>query len=144
MTRIQVIPAVYLFLARENQILMLRRYNTGYADGLYSFVAGHVEGNESLKQAMVREAKEEAGIDIDIGTLTTLHTMHRHVNDETNRIDVFMTSSIWKGEPTNMEPTKCDHLDWFSQDRIPTNTVPYVSYAIQQIQQGIPYSEFGF
>lgn len=62
--RYKIIPTVYLVLIRENKILLLRRYNTGFMDGYYSFPAGHVEANETLTQAMVREAKEEIGVDI--------------------------------------------------------------------------------
>jgi 8-oxo-dGTP diphosphatase len=42
------IPASYLFLERDNRILLLRRSNTGYEDGNYSLIAGHVEANESF------------------------------------------------------------------------------------------------
>jgi len=51
--------AVHLFFLRETQILLLRRFNTGYEDGNYSVVAGHVEAGETITQAAVREGNEE-------------------------------------------------------------------------------------
>ena len=47
MERFKVITAVHLILIENNKILLQRRYNTGYEDGNYSVVAGHVEENES-------------------------------------------------------------------------------------------------
>ena len=55
------IPACYLYLKKNNQILLLRRFNTGFEDGNYFFVSGHLDGGESFTDAMIREAKEEAG-----------------------------------------------------------------------------------
>ena len=54
--------SVHLLLVRTGRILLLRRYNTGYEDGNYSLVAGHIEGGEELKAAMIREAREESGV----------------------------------------------------------------------------------
>ena len=58
----QNIPAAYLVLIKEKKILLLRRFNTGYEDGNYSFIAGHVEKSESFTACIIREAKEEANI----------------------------------------------------------------------------------
>ena len=54
--------AVYLLLLREEQVLLRQRHNTGYEDGSYSAIAGHVEPDERITHALVREAAEEAGI----------------------------------------------------------------------------------
>jgi len=75
--RFKLIPLVGLILIKEDKILLLRRFQTGFEDGKYSFIAGHVDGNESMTEAMAREAKEEAGIIIDPGKLKHTLTMHR-------------------------------------------------------------------
>ena len=58
MERFKLVPAAYLVIVREGKILLLRRFNTGFEDGNYSMIAGHLEGNETFIQAMVREARE--------------------------------------------------------------------------------------
>ncbi len=53
---------VHLLFFRGNQILLARRLNTGYRDGEYSVPAGHLDGNETVIAAGIREAKEEIGV----------------------------------------------------------------------------------
>jgi 8-oxo-dGTP pyrophosphatase MutT (NUDIX family) len=55
--RFEMPVAVHLFLIEENKILLLRRFNTGYEDGNYSLIAGHLDGNEDVKSAMIREVR---------------------------------------------------------------------------------------
>ena len=68
--------AVHLLLIKDDRILLLRRHNTGYEDGNYSVVAGHIDGGEKLRSAMVREAREEAGIEISPSNLRVVGVMH--------------------------------------------------------------------
>ena len=67
MERFKLVTAVHLILIEDKKILLQRRYNTGYEDRIYSIVAGHIDGNESVIKTMQREALEEAGIKIKEG-----------------------------------------------------------------------------
>lgn len=136
------VVAVHLFLIKDGQILLLRRFKTGYEDGNYSVPAGHVDGNEKVTQAMIREALEETGIIVQEENLRMIHTMHRKSDEE--RIDFFFEAAQWKGEPKIMEPDKCDELRWFPIDRLPDNMIPYVKTAIENYQTKIVFSEFGW
>jgi len=140
--RFKQIATSHLFLVRDNKILLLRRFNTGYEDGKYSVVAGHIEGNETARQTMVREAYEEAGIKIDIDDLEAIHVMHRNEGEE--RVDFFFTTEKWSGEPEIREPDKCDDLGWFELDNLPENTIPYIKKAIECFLNNKLYSEHGW
>lgn len=143
MERFKLISAVYLFLLKANKILLQRRFNTGYEDGNYSVPAGHLDGNEPATKAMSREALEEIGVVIKPEDLTVVHTMHR-LTPKDERIDFFLTASAWEGEPSIKEPNKCDDLQWFLIDDLPSNTIPYIKFAIEQYKAKNPFSEFGW
>lgn len=134
--------ACYLFLIMENKVLLLRRFNTGWEDGKYTLISGHLEGNETVKQAMMREAKEEAGIIIKSADLHVVHIMHRKSNFEC--IDFFLVTDKWQGEPKNVEIDKCDDMRWFSLKNLPKNTLMHIRQAIDSYYEKIPFSELGF
>jgi 8-oxo-dGTP diphosphatase len=134
--------AVHIFFLRDELILLLRRFNTGYEDGNYSVVAGHVDSGETVIQAAIREANEEVGVIIEPADIQIVHVMNRKSVDE--RIDFFIEVRYWAGEVTNNEPQKCDDLTWMAIDSLPHNTIPYVKRAIENYQAGIFYSEFGW
>ncbi len=142
MPRFTLIPEVHLLLFKEGRVLLLRRHNTGYEDGNYSVVAGHVDGGETARSAMAREAAEEAGLDIRPDQLHMCHVIHRRAADE--RISFFFTADHWRGEPQNREPQKCSELAWFAVNALPPNVIPYIRHAIQSAALGDKYSEFGW
>lgn len=140
--RFKLVASVYLLFIKDNKILLLRRSNTGYEDGNYGLVAGHLDAHESLTNAAIRETKEESGVDIASEDLEIKTTMHRKQNDE--RVDFFFEVKKWTGEISNTEPEKCDDLSWFPLDELPLNTIPYIRQTIECYRKGIIYSEFGW
>jgi 8-oxo-dGTP diphosphatase len=132
--------AVYLFFIRNDKLLLMRRTNTGWKDGEYGVPAGHLEKDESVLQACTREAREEAGVEIDEKDLRFVHVTHRRQNFE--YIDFYFAVNKWQGEPIINEKDKADDVDWFPLDSLPTNTVDYVKAGFENYRKGILFSLF--
>jgi len=133
---------VHLLFIHENQILIARRFNTGYRDGEYSVPAGHLDGNETITAAGIREANEEVGVLLKASDMIFSSVMHRIEGDE--RVDFFMQVHKWSGEIVNAEPDKCDDLRWVDINNLPQNTIPYVRRAIENHLNGATFEEFGW
>ncbi len=120
------------------------RQNSGYYDGWYTVPAGHVEEGELPMEAMIREAKEEIGINLAHEDLHAVHAMYRTAHDATgDRVDYFFEATTWSGEPTNAEPHKCVELRWCSVSALPEKMMHHVKDALMDIQHGVNYSEIG-
>jgi ADP-ribose pyrophosphatase YjhB (NUDIX family) len=140
--RFQLVSAVHLFLLRGGKILLLRRYQTGYEDGNFSVVAGHLDGNETVFEAAMREAREEVGVALAAQDLRAVGVMHRRSTDE--RIDWFVVCERWDGEVRNAEPEKCDELSWVDPEMLPPNVIPYIRRAIENFRAGRWFDSFGW
>ncbi len=141
--RFKLIPAIYLVLHKGDKVLLHQRANTQYHNGEYGLVSGHMDGDELGTTAMIREAKEEAGIDLKPEDLKFVHLVHR-LNRETGdeHIDIFYEAHKWTGEITNIEPHKCSDLSWFPIDNLPRNTIPLIKNVVTKIKNGEHYSEY--
>ena len=138
--------AVYLFLKKGRSILLIRRFNTGYMDGWYTTVAGHIEKDETAVKTAIREAREEVGIRILEKDLKLAHIQHRYrrAPGDSDYVDFHFIATRWRGEPRNMEPNKCDDIGWFDIGRLPKKTLPYILLILKRIKEGRFYSEYGF
>ena len=144
--RYQSKVAVFLILTREEngktKILLQERYNTGYMDGKYDAAcSGHLEKGESVSMALVREAKEEIGIDINEKDLRFVELIHSYKEDY---INVFFTTKKYSGTPKIMEPEKCDDLRWFDIENLPENIFPRIKNVLININKGILYDDADF
>lgn len=137
--------AVLAYIEKDGKVLLQKRKNTGWRDGWYGLVAGHVDEGESYTQALCREVKEESGIevfpeDLEFGHLLLLPAKLA----DYDRPYVYFKIKSWKGEPFNAEPEKCDDLSWFPKLSLPDNFIPVVKFGMEKMLEGIKYSEFGW
>jgi 8-oxo-dGTP diphosphatase len=136
--------ASYIICKKGDSVLLQRRFQTGFNDGMYSLPAGHVEPGENFTQALNREIKEEIGIIPDPAHTSVAHIMHRNSETERVYVDTFYVSKKWDGEPTICEPEKCDDLSWHDINALPENTIPYIKRALEGIAREEFFSEFGW
>lgn len=73
---------------------------------------------------MIREAKEEIGIDIQENDLEVKHVMNRKVGEK-EYIDFVLITNKWSGTEKNMEPNKCEFLKWFPINDLPENIIDF-------------------
>lgn len=135
--------ASYIIFRKDSKIACLLRSNTKWMDNHYGLVAGKVEKNESAVDGAIREAKEEAGVDIKPADLKPVLTAHRHA-DDTDWIDLVFEAQAWSGELHNAEPHMHSDLTWLDPDSLPENMVPSVRYYIEQVQAGNHYCQYGW
>ena len=147
---------MYLLLVRGEGdglevLLQLRGDGTTYMPRHWATAAaGHVEPGESVFVAAAREAREELGVDVYPAAMTALTAMQRTLpgSDEPveQRVDFFLTTRVWEGEPTVQEPDKCLEIGWFSPGAAPEPMVPHEGYLLGLLAAGSvpPVVTFGY
>lgn len=141
--RFKLSISVFCILKRKNEVLLILRSSTGYLDGKYSLPAGAIEGTEKLTTAAVREASEEVGVSINEDDLNQAHLMHCKVDDD-EWINVFFTAENWSGTPEVKEPHKHGAVEWFTMNNLPNNIILYIRLALEEIEKGNHFSEYGW
>ena len=141
MEKFTYLAVVNIILLKDEKVLLSRRFNTGYHDGDFELPSGHMDGNETVRAAAAREAKEELGVSINTYDLKVSHVMHRF-GENYERIEFFLTAESWEGEPEIMEPDECDEMKWFPVNELPANMIPKSKYGLEQSLAGVTFSEF--
>ena len=156
MIRFQVVPAAYLLLIRgegdEREVLLqLRGPGTTYMAGHWATAAaGHVEQGESVFAAAAREALEELGVVVDPGDMEPLCAMQRTLPGVADpleqRVDFFLTTRTWSGDPRVTEPHKCSAIGWYRPSALPEPMVPHERQLMGLLATGTvpPVVTFGF
>lgn len=131
----------HVFLIRGGTVLLARRANTGFEDGHYGPVGGHLEPGETVMQAAVRECREEIGIDLEPTTLQVIGVTH-YTSPAGDGVDFFLRATQWAGEPT--VTAECDDLRWCLPDALPDATIPFVRRALEHhLLAGVWFDEMG-
>lgn len=77
-------------------------------------VGGHIEPGESPEQALVRECREEIGVEV-----TRARAMAVSMAADQLELHPFIVEA-WTGTPTNAAPEEHDDLKWFGPDEVST------------------------
>ncbi len=140
--------AVFLILTKKENnkeyVLLQKRYNTGVLDNTFDVsVSGHLENNESLEDAMIRETKEEIGVSIQKEDLNFVSIMHANVSYG-DYIFVVFSSNKYNGKEQIMEKDKCSELKWFDINELPKDMDETRKIMIENYKNKNNYNEYGF
>ncbi|MCC3654960.1 methyltransferase domain-containing protein [Streptomyces sp. S07_1.15] len=128
---------VHLVLRRGAEVLLARRAGTGYGDGLLGVPSGHAEDGEDVRQAVIREAREETGLDLAPEDLRAALVMQHRGPGGAPRIGWFFEAAYGAGgEPVNGEPEKCSEFRWCPLDRLPDDMVAYCRAGLEAYRAG--------
>jgi 8-oxo-dGTP diphosphatase len=112
---IEVVAAV---VCREGKILITRRLDTVHLPGLWEFPGGKVETGETLKAALMREIREEVGLNIIVfdQCLSVEHEYPR----KSVKLN-FFNCSIVSGEPRAIQVAE---LSWITPPELTSYPFP--------------------
>lgn len=140
-----LVAAAYVVLRRRSagrdEVLLQLRRGTGYMDGFWATLAGHVDPGESVHEAAVREAAEEAGVVVApdaLRPLTVLHRFERGGPAVEQRMDAFFEVRAWSGEPQVREPAKTAAMAWYPLEALPDPVVPHERLVLDRLAAGDP------
>ena len=123
--------AVHMIIKKDNKILLQKRKGSKLWPGYYALPAGHIDEGENQYDALVREAREELGIDLDPKKILNNYVVLRRNFFEIDGkqlepyIDYYFDIEEFEGVPKIMEEDKCDELIWADADNLP---VPFINY----------------
>ncbi len=129
----RTIPSVFVAPIRGNEVLLLRRHNTGWIDGSFDLPAGHLEDQEKLRDGAVRELKEEAGLVAEAKDLVLIHVYQNHNNPDAPHYGYIFATDKWIGQPKIMEPDKCSEMGFFPINKLPVEIAPYIKLALNSL-----------
>lgn len=134
--------AVSFIVQKENKFLLFYRTDGYFKGGWWVLPAGHIEAGETASRAVVRECREELGIEVEVKNVEFAHVIH-NLSGENKRIDFYFRVKHYKGEIRNLEADKCAEMKFFTFNDLPPEEkiAPSTLVALKNIFAEIPYSE---
>lgn len=108
----RISPAVIVLVTRSDGSALLA-HNSKFRQGLYSLVAGFVEAGESLEDTVVREVREEVGVEV-----ASIRYRASQPWPFPNSLMLAFTAEWVSGEP-RPDGVEISDVRWFTPETIP-------------------------
>ena len=123
--------AIHMIIYQDNKILLQKRKGSKLWPGYYALPAGHIDSGENQYDALIREAKEELDININIKDIINSYVVLRRNYFKIDGkqlepyIDYYFEIKEYEGTPKIVEKDKCDELIWADINNLPE---PFINY----------------
>lgn len=124
-------------------LVALRGDNVSNEAGKWEFPGGTIEYGEKIKDAIVREIKEEFGIDIEVIKLLDVYD-HLIPAERQHWISPTYLCKLLHGEPHIQEPGACEKVKWHTLDEIENLPLTIVTQEnVQDLRKKYPTGSVG-
>ena len=113
-----VIAVSAALIFRDGQLLITQRHAKSHLGGLWEFPGGKREAGETFEQCLVREIREELGVEISVGEL---FEEIRHDYPEKSVHLKFFICELISGEP---QPLDCAAVKWIDKAQFDAHEFP--------------------
>ena len=137
--RYRIIHTARLILEQNGEVLFLAQ--TKQNGNGFSLPGGKVQGVEFAKDGLIRETKEEIGIELKKKQLRLQHVTYKKLKSSIEIIFFFYTD-ILHGIPTICEPDKFKEIKWFLPKDYPEKMPIVIKETLLRIHDGKNYTEF--
>ncbi len=117
---------------RAGKLLITQRYAGAHLGGLWEFPGGKREPGESLEQCLIRELREELGVEVVVGQRFE-EVMHAYP-EKTVHLQ-FFSCRLVAGEP---QPLGCAAVEWVSQSELNDYAFPAADATLLQKLRSAP------
>lgn len=101
-----VLVAAVALIDAKGRILLAKRPQGKSMAGLWEFPGGKLEAGEAPQSALVRELREELGIDVEPGTLKPLSIVSHAYEDFHLLMSLYLCRE-WRGTPRGRQGQEC-------------------------------------
>ena len=111
--------AAFIINDKEQVLLHKRSANKRFNPNKWALCAGHVDAHESLENAILREIKEEVGLDISIDDLHQLGEREFTIRDSNSHITYFYyIRSNLNEKDFIIQKEELSEVKWFDIDEV--------------------------
>ena len=114
----KIIEVSAALIFRDGKLLITQRHARSHLGGLWEFPGGKREAGETFEQCLVREIREELGVEISVGEIFEEIS---HDYSEKSVCLKFFICKIISGEP---QPLDCTAVKWIGKEGLNTHEFP--------------------
>jgi mutator protein MutT len=114
----QFIEVSAALIFRGGKLLITQRHAKAHLGGCWEFPGGKREAGESFEQCLLREIREELGVEIAVGEL--FEEISHAYPEKSVRLKFFLCKLI-TGEP---QPLDCAAVKWIEKDGLDAHEFP--------------------